>query len=250
MVTGSQFTSKVPLSAMLDFEYQVKRTNRRRSATIKVDDDAVVVVIPKTLSDAQLAELLRAKAPWVRKKLREIALLPKVAPKEYVSGEAFAYLGEEYRLQCCEMDSSRVPKGVQLLDDQLVLHVDPGASEDKRRAYIKASLLRWYREQALECLADKTEQYAQVIGVRPNSVKVKSYKSRWGACSATGDITYNWRLIMAPHRVVDYVVVHELCHMVHLNHSRAYWATVEKFYPDYKECSAWLKTHGRTLAEP
>lgn len=79
------------------------------------------------------------------------------------------------------------------------------------------------------------------------SVKVKSYKSSWGSCSRSGDISFHWAIIMAPHYIVDYVVVHELCHMIHHNHSPAFWQQVEKVLPNYSECRGWLKVNGQEL---
>jgi predicted metal-dependent hydrolase len=90
-------------------------------------------------------------------------------------------------------------------------------------------------------LIDKTKRFAKVIGVNPNSITVKDYKSRWGSCSVQGDISYNWRIILAPHSIVDYVVVHELCHMLEHNHSSKYWKHVERYMPNWRECKDWLK---------
>ena len=83
--------------------------------------------------------------------------------------------------------------------------------------------------------------------MEPRSVAVKDYKSRWGSCSAKGDISYNWKIVLAPHRIVDYVVVHELCHMLEHNHSSRYWKLVEKYVPDYRERRDWLKNHSLSL---
>ena len=113
---------------------------------------------------------------------------------------------------------------------------------------IHASLTDWYTSHALAKLEEKTGRYAKTLNVEPSSVTVKEYKSRWGSCSTSGDITYNWRIIMAPHRIVDYVVIHELCHLVELNHSDKYWKQVESLVPDYRERRAWLKTNANTLA--
>ena len=85
------------------------------------------------------------------------------------------------------------------------------------------------------------------MNVKYNSVGIKNYKSRWGSCTAEGDITFNWKVIMAPNRIVDYVVVHELCHLIHHDHSPKFWREVERFMPDYLECKEWLKHNGSFL---
>lgn len=89
--------------------------------------------------------------------------------------------------------------------------------------------------------------YAKLIGVPPNAVGIKSFKSRWGSCHVNGNIMYNWKIIMAPNRIVDYVVVHELCHLKHHDHSPKFWKAVEKVILDYRDCKEWLKENGRSL---
>ena len=106
---------------------------------------------------------------------------------------------------------------------------------------IRSLLEHWYRSLAEKRLGEKTVRLAGVIGVNPASVTVKNYKSRWGSCSTKGDISYNWRIILAPHSIVDYVVVHELCHMLEHNHSSKYWKHVERHVPNWRECRQWLK---------
>ena len=108
-------------------------------------------------------------------------------------------------------------------------------------------LIAWYEKHALERLKEKTERYSKIIGVKPVSVNIKDYKSRWGSCSSNGDILYNWRIIIAPHKIIDYVVVHELCHILEHNHSKKYWRHVSNNFHNYVECQNWLKFNGRTL---
>ena len=128
-----------------------------------------------------------------------------------------------------------------------MLGVDEDLSETDREVFVKGALEKWYLSHAEDRLREKTARYAKIIGVKPSSVTLKSYKSRWGSCSSKGDISYNWKIIMAPHHIVDYVVVHELSHMIQLNHSPAYWRSVERFIPDYQQCRKWLKVNGVRL---
>jgi hypothetical protein len=100
---------------------------------------------------------------------------------------------------------------------------------------------------AEEKMTEKTRRYAEILGVTPDAVAVRDYKSRWGSCSVKGEIKYNWKIIIAPNHIIDYVVVHELSHMRHPNHSRDFWRYVGRVIPDYRECREWLKNYGRTL---
>jgi predicted metal-dependent hydrolase len=218
----------------LEFPIEVIRTNRKKSASVQVVDRQVQVIIPQTLSDQRIEQIVREKTPWIRDKLRKQALLKPKKAKEYVSGEAFAYLGKNYRLKVLQGSSG----AVKLTLGKLVVGSD---------ADVRGELTSWYVQHAEKRLNEKVVRFAQVIGVNPNSVKVKDYKSRWGSCSSLGDISFHWAIIMAPHYIVDYVVVHELCHMIHHNHSPAYWQQVEKVLPNYRECRDWLKHHGQEL---
>ncbi|MDH5766171.1 MAG: M48 family metallopeptidase, partial [Gammaproteobacteria bacterium] len=136
---------------------------------------------------------------------------------------------------------------VTLCQEQFVLGVDTKLQDAKRENFVRKKLIQWYRTNAELQLKDKVEHYAKIIGVKPRSVTVKVYKARWGSCSIEGEIAFNWKLIVAPHRIVDYVVVHELCHMHQHNHSSRFWACVEQVLPDYRERRQWLKDNQRYL---
>jgi len=226
----------ISLSALdqLEFPIEVIRTNRKKSASVQVVDCQVQVIIPQGLSDARIEQIVREKTSWIRDKLRKQSLMKPKKPKEYVSGEAFAYLGKNYQLKVVKGSSA----AVKLTLGKLAVGAD---------ADVKQELTSWYRQNAEKRLNEKVVRFAKVIGVNPKSVKVKTYKSRWGSCSSLGDISFHWAIIMAPHYIVDYVVVHELCHMIHHNHSPAFWQQVEKVLPNYSECRGWLKTNGQEL---
>jgi len=108
---------------------------------------------------------------------------------------------------------------------------------------IRKLLQDWYLDRASEKLEQKTVKYAQQIGVQPSKIRVREYKSRWGSCRVRGEVSYNWRIIISPNPVVDYVVVHELCHLIHHNHSKQYWNQVRSIVPDYQSKRDWLKTN-------
>ena len=111
----------------------------------------------------------------------------------------------------------------------------------------RAALETRYRKAAKEYFAARVAYYEPIIGVTHNSISIRDQKTRWGSCSSNGNLNFNWRLMLAPPRVLDYVVVHELCHRKEMNHSKAFWHTVEMVLPDYKELRKWLRENGRTL---
>jgi predicted metal-dependent hydrolase len=217
------------------FQVEVIRTDRKRSASISLSNDSVKVTVPSTLSDNRIRDLVTKRTPWIKKKFQEQVDRPTPKAKEYVSGETFTYLGKNYRLKVLKGSSSSIKLKRGYLEVTLI------EADNDPKTTIRQLLREWYKAHAKKRLIDKTKRFAKVIGVNPNSITVKDYKSRWGSCSVQGDISYNWRIILAPHSIVDYVVVHELCHMLEHNHSSKYWKHVERYVPNWRECREWLK---------
>ena len=215
------------------------RTKRQKTASIKISNGSVLAYMPDELSDFKIKELLKKRKLWIKKKLEEEAKIVVSKPKEYVNGESFSYLGRNYRLKLIQSKNI----DIKLKGGYLEIYC-PKKFNDKK---IRDLLLSWYEKHALERLKEKTERYAKIIGVKPVSVKIKDYKSRWGSCSNKGEITYNWRIVIAPHNVIDYVVVHELCHILEHNHSKKYWRHVSNNFNDYIQAQSWLKYNGKTL---
>ena len=224
-----------------EFPVEVIRTDRKRSASIYLEGDGVKVRVPKGLPDGRVRDLIARKSSWIRRKLKEAELKAPPKPKEFVSGETFSYLGRSYRLKVLSGDtpSIKLKRGY--------LKASISGSSKTQEEEVRSLLVDWYRIHARERLEEKTHRYAKILQVEPNCVSVKDYKSRWGSCSTTGDISYNWRIVMAPHRIVDYVVVHELCHLLEHNHSAVYWRHVERIIPDFQKCREWLKKNSEQL---
>jgi predicted metal-dependent hydrolase len=218
---------------------QIIRTNRRKTAQVRVDEGKVSILVPQNLSESRIDEILSKKTPWIRGKMSLHGQALPVQTKEYVSGESFSYLGRNYRL--------RVLKGsqpsVKLLNGRLQVTL-PTSKSPKN---VREALTDWYRAHAQAKIREKAARYAAVIGVKPNSVGIKTFKSRWGSCHLSGDILYNWKIVTAPNRIVDYVVVHELCHLKQHDHSDKFWKLVGQVIPDYAECKEWLRVNGRGL---
>lgn len=228
---------------MNEFGYKIVRSGRRRTVSVQVaPDNTVSVLVPRKLSQKRIEEIVERKRKWILEKLRfnsEVRRLHK--PKEYVSGEAFAYLGRNYRLKVL----NGKPDGVSLKNGRFYVHT---AKEDGERAeYVRRQLVDWYSAHAREKLRERVEYHADRIGADYAQVKVKYMKSQWGSCSHIGNINLNWRIIMAPISIVDYVVVHELCHRQNPNHSPRFWRDVQRIIPDYKERKHWLRIHGALL---
>ena len=226
-----------------DFPVEIIRTDRKLSASIQFDGDTIKVTVPKSLSDKRVQDLIREKKTWIKQKIKLHSELPPFKPKEYVNGESFTYLGRNYRLKKVLEGSEEV----KINHGYIEITVPQNLLKEKMDNFIMSSLTKWYEQNALTRLREKTNRYSSILGIEPRSIKVKNYRSQWGSCSISGDISYNWRIIIAPHRIVDYVVVHELCHILEKNHSPRYWRHVENVISDFRECKEWLKTNSMNL---
>ena len=222
------------------FIAEIIRTSRRTSADIRVEDGAVSVVVPASTSTERIDQLLTAKRRWIKEK---IALHREQAPPathRFVSGEAFSYLGRNYRLK---VETGNFAP-VKLLNGRLVVTVPEGSQQPHM---VRNALVRWYKRQAEQKLTEKVARFAPMVGVEPAGVGIRSFKSRWGSCTSRGKLEFNWRIMMAPNRMVDYVVVHELCHLIRHDHSPEFWREVARVMPEYEQCREWLRNNAIKL---
>jgi predicted metal-dependent hydrolase len=219
------------------FVAEVIRTSRIKSAQLQVEAGAVSIAVPKRLSEERIKKLLVDKNRWIKEKLYLQKQAVPVPKRELVSGEAFPYLGRNYRLKV--ITGKMQP--VKLTHGQLYVSLPKIMQHDH---VIREMLVYWYQQQAELKFKEKVKRYAPVVGVAPKVVAVKTFKSRWGSCNAKGEILFHWKIIMAPHSIVDYIVVHELCHLKHHDHSQAFWKSVERVIPEYLDCKAWLRDVG------
>ena len=221
------------------FEATVTKS-KRKSLSICVGTDGVVnVKAPMMLSDAAILEWVESKAGWIIRKRNEmLASSHYKEPKQCVSGEKFLFLGQEYEL---EVRISEVRAGnIGIVEDKLVVFA-------KDTDEVAKTLSHWYEKQARSWIPRRVRYYAREMGETYQRITLKNQKKRWGSCSSARNLNFNWRLVMAPMEVLDYVVVHELCHLKQMNHSEAFWQEVEKVLPDYKERKKWLEENEALL---
>jgi len=225
------------------FTAEIIRSSKRNSVAIKISKGTVYVMVPESLNKTIIETLVANKSRWIKEKLARQREVIAVKPKEFITGDVFSYLGKEYVLNIESGNSYSLT--LHKDDYNFVISVIDKTTDNSKM--IKQLLVKWYKQQAQLIMIEKTEHYAKIIGVSPSSVVIKAFKSRWGSCSIKSVIQYNWKIIMAPEPVIDYLVVHELSHILHHNHSPAFWKTVGAYCPAYKEQGAWLKLNGARL---
>ncbi len=217
--------------------------SRRRTAALHIIGNHLQVRVPQQIKDEHIIEILQTKQSWINKKVIQLKKVPIPKPKEFVSGEVFLFLGNNYRLKIQEGHQV----GVALLDQYLLTTVRKTDTGEKRKEKIEKYLEHWYRSRAREKLLEKVEHFSKLIGVCSKGLRVGNFKSKWGSCDSHSRLAFNWNLIKAPHSIIDYIVIHELCHIIQPNHSKLFWREVEKYDPAYKDHRAWLRTHACEL---
>jgi predicted metal-dependent hydrolase len=210
------------------------RSKRRTLSLIVETDGTLTVRAPARMQETDIRKFIETKAEWIKQKQAEARKAAPVA-RQYLDGETFLYLGREIPLQL-------VPDARPALVMDRVFKLSRSAQG--RAASVFET---WYKKQARAVLTERVEFYARKYGFDVEKVRISSARTRWGSCSAKKTLSFTWRLVMAPPDVIDYVVVHELCHLRELNHSRAFWAQVEAILPGYKAQRKWLKANGRFL---
>lgn len=229
--------------------------SKRKTVCMSVNKDgSLTVKAPlRYPSDKEIADFVEQKIDWVLKQReiqedREDMRLVRRFETDY----SFPYLGEErlVEMQKGKKNTVAFEEGKIIIQtpyyDALIKNYE--AEENKSAIEkLRSDLKKWYKKQASDYITKRVDYYKDIIGVTVNSVSIKSRKTQWGSCDSNGDITFSWRLVMACPEAIDYVVIHELCHRKHMDHSREFWKLVQKFMPDYKKQKQWLEENSVNL---
>lgn len=218
---------------MSSIDYIIERsTKRRRTIAVLIRENRVVVQAPQKTPDARIDEIIEAKTTWIIKKLEENQTQTLLTKKQYIDGELFKFLGKDYPLVISEAPIKKVAAAV-FGGGCIAVKVPAGLSGQERATQVRDALIRWYRPRAKNLLNKTADRWAAKTGLKPGRIRVKELKRSWGICTRN-DISLCWRLVMAPAPLIEYVVVHELCHLRHKNHSAKYYEFLASFMPDYK----------------
>lgn len=226
-----------------DIRYELLPGSNRKTTDIVIERDGVVTVRPPLgMSLAEVDDTVFSKRMWIYRNLAEWRDLNATrVTREWVNGESFPYLGSYYRLQL-EREQN---EPLKLKDGRFHLLrsiVEKGGSGAARDAF-----KTFYQEKGLPRLQKRVSYFAAKVGVPAGSVQVKDLGYRWASCLKNGDLHFHWKCLMAPLTIIDYIVVHELCHLHYRDHSDAFWNEVDKVLPDYRDRKEWLRLHGAQL---
>lgn len=221
--------------------YSVKRSTRRRKLTITVERDrSVVVHAPSDTSDEAIRRAVESKRQWIYEKIshqQKYSGLPHPPGKELVNGESALYLGRQYRIELVEHGSGEIQ-----FDQRFVIPLVLARRK-------KSAMRDWYIVRAEEKILPRVKRHASQLGVEYRAAKIVDNRYRWGSCTVRDNVNLNWRLIKAPMFVIDYVIVHELAHLIEANHTPRFWNIVRTKIPKMEKARTWLSENGQLLEE-
>ena len=222
----------------------IKRSNRRKSVGISVNrDGSVSVAAPKECERAKIDEYVQSKAVWIYQKLaqRELITSEEVPPKQFVDGSSFWFLGKTYRLLVCnKMPKQAEGKPLCLDRDRFLIHQE--SVSDARECF-----RRWYVDAGRPIIDRIVEQLGNRIST-PTKIDLRDIGFRWGSCTTEGKILISWRSIQLPMDALEYVVAHEMVHLLHRKHDSDFWHQLHKVMPDYVSRKEWLASNGEKFA--
>ena len=213
---------------------------KRKTLAIEVEaPDQITAIVPIGLDKAGILDLVKSKSKWIVSKIFEIREIEhRKSHKQYVNGESFPYLGRNYSL-VIELDPGVTLAEAKLYQGKLIV-----STNTKDETTIQKALENWYRDKAREKIEERIAYYQVYFDTAPKRLVIKNQQKRWGSCTKNKDLLFNWKSVMCPSPILDYIVVHEMCHLIHMNHSDAFWELLQKVLPDYEKRKEWLKNNG------
>jgi predicted metal-dependent hydrolase len=220
--------------------YRIRRSDRARHARILVGGDGVEVVVPRRFPLRQVEPFVEEKRPWIERTLRRLRESEaEYPPARLEDGGELPYLGERLALTV-RVESERARPHVVRRADALRVALPRGGS-------LRDALEGWYRRRAREEMSARLDAAVARAGVSYTSLQIRGQRTRWASCSSSGAMSFNWRLLLAPGEILDYVIEHEVAHLEVHDHSQRFWDLLAARCPDWREHERWLRRHGHAL---
>jgi predicted metal-dependent hydrolase len=220
--------------------YRIRRSDRARRARILVDGDGIEVVVPQRFPLRDVEPFVEEKRAWIERTLERMrATEAEVVPARLADGGEVPYLGERLGL-AVRIEHRRVREHVARRGHELRVTLPPGTT-------VRDALERWYRRRARAEVGPRLDAACARWGSSYAKLQIRGQRTRWASCSSTGAMSFNWRLLLAPPPVLDYVVEHEVVHLDVLDHSQRFWILLSERVPDWREHERWLRSHGHAL---
>lgn len=220
--------------------YRVVRSTRARRLRVTVKEGQVTVTLPRGVRESEAERLLQQHGAWLLKHLD--APTRRKKPAQTLPADVILLRGTAHRIEVIEEPERLSRLRVEEKSGRLLVRVPPGTREPPRRLVVP-----WLKAQARLIIEASVRRQSACMSVTYKIISIRDQRTRWGSCSNQGSLSFNWRLVMAPPAVLEYVVVHELAHRRQQNHSKAFWQVVAQYYPDFKAARAWLRANASLL---
>ena len=220
---------EIPVEKKLSDKIIIRRTKRKKTISISIKKGQIIVLSPKLISQVYLDNLLEKKKPWIIKKLEEENFKLNIK-KKFVNDEIFLKFGQKKKLVYKKSFLNKI------IEKNNIIEVHCLSEKD-----IKRKLESWYKEILSNYIKKKIVVFKELMDVDYKEFSIRLYKNRLGSCTNKGSLSFNWKIAMMPYDIVNYIIIHELSHLKHFNHSKEFWKHVEIFCPEYKAKEKWLK---------
>ncbi|MCL2718501.1 MAG: M48 family metallopeptidase [Lachnospiraceae bacterium] len=241
--------------------YTLTKSRRKSLAICIKPDSSIHIRAPFFVSQREIEGFIHDKYDWIIKTIDRISQRRKQhesqrenqVERKFITGETLPFLGRDYTLIVTEVNKKRSKIQINELTKEIYLAfgcTDCRSLDIYDNIPIKlkqAAIESWYRSQARELIHEKAAYFAQILNVSYHDIRIKDQKTLWGSCSSKGNLNFNWRIVFAPEEVLEYLVIHELCHLSFMNHSADFWQCVESIQPNYKQVRRWLKENSAVL---
>lgn len=223
-------------------QYTVRRSKRARRVRLRLQPDRTVEVVVPRSARVDVRDVLIHHADWI---IQHIETMPALTKRRWQDHETLMYLGVEYPLRLT-VTSSRAAR-LTFDDAQFTLHSPLESAHPDYIQVARSAALHWFRAAAKATIVPLAREYAAQMNLAVNKIRIKNQKTLWGSASSKNNLNFNCRLMMAPEPIIHYVIIHELCHFTHMNHSKAFWTLVEQHDAQYKQHRKWLRENGGSM---
>ncbi len=233
----------------MPLSYNLIRSNKRKTIALQIKNAEITVRAPQHVSHEYIDQLIANKSSWIMKKLADSRQALSSPKPVYLPNNTILINGIPKNISVSYASKTTITVNEQAINIVLSLKNKETISNDEAlEATIKKQLSKWMKQQLIDYLHVKLPALSSQVGLIPTAYKVRLYKARWGSCNNKHELSFNYLLTMAPNWVVDYVIIHELCHIKHLNHSAEFWQLVAEHMPNYKQASLWLKENQHQIS--
>ncbi len=230
----------------LAIPYTIAESKRSSYLRLEMGFQGLKVVKPVRVSLREVERLLETKRNWILKHYQRFQAGQAAQPQRFwKTGESLLYRGQSYPLRFFNHPQEQLH--IALQQGEFHIFLNPHWSAVERKTFLEQAFRLWFKQKAEVVIRERLAYFCRRSGFTFNTLRIKEQKTRWGSCSHKGNLNFNWKLLMAPPWILDYIVIHEICHLKYLNHSRDFWQLVEQYMPNYREAEAWLKKNGNKL---